>query len=108
MADLTDVPGFDASNPDQVRQREREAQRRETETRNVLLKLLSDRPGRAWVLSLLESCHIYHTSFRSDPLQMAFSEGQRDIGLLLLAQVNRASPESIVLMMRERTESQNG
>jgi hypothetical protein len=52
----------------------------------------------------LASTHIYETSFSSDPIAMAFREGERNIGLQFLSEISRTSPESLILMMTERSD----
>jgi hypothetical protein len=95
---------FDASDEAQVRQRELKARRREKADRDVVASLLSSPDGRAWAWAKLASTHIYETSFSSDPIAMAFREGERNIGLQFLSEISRTSPESLILMMKERSD----
>ena len=80
-------------------EREREAQENA-----VLQTLLSTPVGRRWVHELLESCHVFHVSFAQDALVTAFREGERSIGLRVLAQIMRAFPEAYVQMMKEQED----
>jgi hypothetical protein len=63
---------------------------------------MSSVAGRSWTRELLESCHIFHASFTGEALSSAFKEGERSIGLRLLAGIMRAYPEAYVQMMSEQ------
>jgi hypothetical protein len=93
---------FNANDPEQVQKRQIESLRREKESREVLVTLLSSRAGRAWMYELLDACHIYRTSFRSDAMEMSFAEGERNIGLRLLSQITATAPDALLLMLSER------
>lgn len=95
---------FDASDPKEVKKRELAAQIRERDDRKVLIDLLSTPKGRNWVWSkLLTPCHVFGTSFEpGDALTMAFREGERNIGLALVAQITAAAPDAMIKMMQEK------
>lgn len=93
---------FDASDEAQVNQRKRDAGRRKKEGRDVLVNLLSKPAGRAWVWELLSATHMFEPSFvQNDPTGTAFREGERNVGLRILADLMRVAPDSFVLMMKE-------
>jgi len=93
---------FDASDAKQVREREQRAIRREKESREVVATLLSTPAGRNWMWQLLEAAHCFELSFSPDSQSVtAFREGERNIGLSLIAQITRTAPESFIQMMRE-------
>lgn len=62
--------------------------------------VLSSREGRRFVWKLLEMCGVFTSSFTGNS-QTFFLEGQRNIGLKVLADVNEASLEKYVVMMKE-------
>jgi hypothetical protein len=66
--------------------------------------MMSTLPGRTWLWHHLSSCHCFSTTFTGDPLTSAFSEGQRSIGLALLAEVMSACPDLYIQAMRESHE----
>lgn len=70
--------------------------------------LLATRPGRRFVWRLLSLTGVFRTSFDNSGSVTAFNEGQRNIGLRLLADVNEAGPEHYVVMLRESKEASNG
>jgi hypothetical protein len=95
---------YDASNRRDVRAAEKQAKLVEQQRREIVQGIMSVAPGRSWICDLLESCHIFHTSFSDSGLRMAFAEGQREIGIRLLSDIMGACPDQYVLMMRERNE----
>jgi len=60
--------------------------------------------GRSWMRELLEACHIFHASYTGEALSTVFREGERSIGLRLLAGVMRAYPEAYIQMMKEQAD----
>lgn len=96
---------YDANDPEAVKRKEIEALRREKESREVLLTLLQTRPGRSWMFSLLQDCHVYQTSFSAEPMTMAFREGERNVGLRLISMIHSVSPEALTMMMSERGQA---
>lgn len=63
--------------------------------------LMSSPRGRRIVWSLLEKTGVYRPSFVPDALQMAFNEGQRNVGLTLLAKIGEHAPDTYLTMQTE-------
>lgn len=98
-----DAPSaFDASDPELVAAAAEEARRAARRDTDTLRQLLGVKQGRAWLFRLLTSCHIFQTSFDNDALRMAFREGERNVGLRLLAESQSADPDLFALMMKEQ------
>ena|SRR5215472_9505159 len=95
---------MDASDPKQVRQAQKEARIRERLRQDVIRNLMSGIAGRSFIYDLLNGCHVFGTSFALNGLQMAFNEGERNVGLKLLNDIMQAAPDSYPLMMREANE----
>lgn len=94
---------FDASDPVQVKKRDAAAHRREKDNREVLATLLSSPQGRNWMWDLMTLGHVFETTFvPGDALSMAFREGERNIGLRLIAMVTTAAPDALIQMMRDK------
>jgi hypothetical protein len=53
------------------------------------------------MFELFERCHIYETSFGFDALGMAFREGERNVGLKLVGEIQVHCPEQYLQMMKE-------
>ena len=94
---------YNAGDEDQVAKARGEAEIREYLRKSGLRKLMSDVEGRAWMFGLLSTTGFACSSFSHDALTMAFKEGQRQIGLLLVAEINRLNPEFYVKMCLENT-----
>src|SRR5215510_15756302 len=93
---------YDASNRRDVRTAQKLAKVAEQQRKEIMNGIMSVTPGRKWMCELLETCHIFATSFSDSQLRMAFMEGQREIGLRMLSDIMAACPDQYVEMMRER------
>ena len=62
--------------------------------------LLAQPQGRRFIWRYLEKCGIFKTSFTGSR-ETDFLEGQRNVGLWLLADVNEATPEAYAVMLKE-------
>ena len=95
---------YDASNRRDVRGAEKQAKLVEQQRREIVTGIMLVAPGRSWMCDILESCHIFATSYNDVSLRMAFMEGQREVGIRLLTDIMAACPDQYILMMRERNE----
>ena len=66
---------------------------------------MGDLRGLRIVWSLLGKSGVFRSSMAGSPELTAFNEGRRDIGLALLADVKRLSPENYALMQSEQAVS---
>ena len=73
----------------------------------IIKGIMSLGPGRKWMHDILESCHIFASSFTTNALSTAFAEGERNIGLRLVSDIMQACPDQYVLMMREKNARDN-
>jgi hypothetical protein len=98
-----------AADRKQIRAAEKAAAISARERGEVVIALMSTAPGRRFVWDRLADASIFATTFSTDPIQMAFNEGQRNQGLTLLDEIIRSCPDQFILAMREsnarRTES---
>lgn len=78
-----------AGDPEQVKGRKDKQKTRDLQKKAALRAIMSEPGGRMWMWDLLAACGVYHSSFSSDALFMAFNEGRRDIGNHLIAEINR-------------------
>lgn len=62
--------------------------------------ILTTRSGRRFVWRYLGICGVFQSSF-GDQLHMAYMEGHRNVGLMLMADVMRVHPDAYVLMSKE-------
>lgn len=91
----------DLSDPAEVKDRTTKARLRQRENDEVLYSLCSTVQGRRWIFDLLGRCHVFTTSFRSDPHAMAFAEGERNVGLSLIGELTRVSPKALTDLLSE-------
>lgn len=89
---------YDASDPEQVNQRNRDAKRRAYRHREVLHRIMGTTDGRAWLWDLLEFCHMNETSFAADARFHAFREGERNVGLFVNGQMQRFAAEYLQML----------
>ena len=71
----------------------------------AMTALMSTQDGRALVWSQLTACGVFVSSFHTNELVTAFNEGQRNLGLQLLAHVNRVSGKDYSIMVLEAVEA---
>jgi hypothetical protein len=90
-----------ASNRKDVRAQEKIAQRLATNDREVITGLMSSIIGRAWVHNKLEFCHIFADPFTNEALLEAYRKGERNVGLVLLADIMIHCPTHYITMMEE-------
>jgi hypothetical protein len=60
--------------------------------------------GRAWMWDLLSQCGVFQTSANVNPYYTYLNEGKRNIGLMLLAQLMRATPAAYIRMTQESSD----
>lgn len=85
-----------------LRAREKAALAEATIRADVIRSTMSTPTGRHWMWTLLSQCHIFAQTFTSDPLTTAFNEGQRSIGLSLMADILRTCPDQYIQAQREQ------
>lgn len=66
--------------------------------------LMTQKRARRYVWRLLEQAGVFRSSFTGDAQQTAFNEGQRNMGLRVLAMVHEHAPESYQLMLTEHND----
>lgn len=67
-----------------------------------LIWLMGIKRGRRIVWRQLSHAGVYQSSFNTDTSVMAFNEGQRNVGLRLLAQLMEHCSSDYALMVQER------
>ena len=92
---------YNAGNRKDVRTLEKEAKQQEKQRHEIVKGIMSVAAGREWMHNLLEHCHCFATSYSDVSNRMAFMEGQREVGILLLTNIMAACPDNYILMMGE-------
>jgi hypothetical protein len=79
------------------------AERRRKEVEDMKW-LMAHKPGRRFMWRLLELAGVYRTSFNNSGSVTAFNEGQRNVGLRYVAEIQELTPDHYLLMLKERNE----
>jgi len=92
---------------DELRAEEAALERLDRANDNEDLKaVMGLKAGRRLLWRLLErEAGVLRSSYALEPLAMAFSEGQRSLGLALMADVQAQAPEDYLLMLAEEHEA---
>lgn len=91
-----------AASKKEVRESKKAKKERLEVYKEDLRKIIGSVEGRRFLyqlIFLISGC--FHTSFSNDPLVMAFKEGQKNVGLGLLNDVNALFPEAFFVMVKE-------
>lgn len=94
-----------AASKKQVQSAEKQEKADKAQYRSDVRAVLSLRAGRNWIWHYLESCHIFTSSYGD---AMEFKEGERNIGLQMLADINEHDPAAYLLMLKENRGNNNG
>lgn len=62
--------------------------------------LMADKRGRRLAHRLLDRTGVFRSSFTGNS-ETFFREGQRNVGLMVMAQIHEAAPEKYTLMLKE-------
>lgn len=95
-----------AADEDQVKEAEVKVKHGRDLELNDIRFVLGTVQGRRMLWRYLAACGVYKSSFTGNS-QTFFLEGQRNIGLLLLADIQDASPEGYLLMMQEAKKNED-
>lgn len=66
--------------------------------------LMGNKQGRRFVWRLLDKAGVFRSTFRLNN-EMAFLEGMRNIGLMLIADIHETCPEKYQVMVKEAEDN---
>ncbi len=90
------------------RQAMAEARKFERDTEESDLKwLMGSKRGRRIVRRQLDRAGVFRTSFSTNSMQMAFTEGAKQEGFRLMAQLTALCPELYTTMLKESHDDRN-
>lgn len=93
---------FDASDPQQVNERNSRAGHRTRRLRAVLQDLLAKQDGREWLWQFMADLMLTDKQIvAGDPVATAFRDGQREVGLALMRKLARTDAANFAAMLRE-------
>lgn len=87
-------------------QAQAQAEVAETDRINAVAFVLSDPKGRQFVWDWLSECGVFSASFHPEALKMAHNEGKREVGILLLRQIQDVNPRAYATMQTEHEDRQ--
>lgn len=99
--DPTDINAHRAAAAEAVKQRELQRKQQAAD----FVELMSTRVGRRFIWRMLDVAGVFRSTFRTSA-EGAFLEGQRNIGLMLMADIHELCPERYVEMLNEAKEQQ--
>lgn len=67
--------------------------------------LMADKRGRRIMWRLLERTRVYQSSFTGNS-QTFFNEGTRNVGLMLISDIQKHCPEQFVVMLKEHMSNE--
>ena len=82
---------------------QKQAERLVAQRHNAFRSVMATAEGRRWIWWLLERCGVFRTSFTGDNATF-FNEGTRNVGLMVIADINALCPEHFATMMTEARE----
>jgi hypothetical protein len=71
---------------------------------NQLRELMSQEPTRDFLWRVLNKCRVFQSTYNKNFGDMAFAEGQRNIGLWLLSEICEADPSAEIAMKRKAND----
>lgn len=90
----------DLSDPQKLKRRESLDNIHRRQELNDIAHVLSTLTGRRFFWRLLQRCGVFKSSFTGNNTTF-FNEGERNIGLILLTDLNEADPNAYMLMIQE-------
>lgn len=94
---------FDNRGQERTRQQAADAAQEARDLQNADLRtLMGTAPGQRVMWWLMELAGVYRSSFNHSGSVMAFNEGQRNIGLVLVNRLNDACPQQFAAMLIEQ------
>lgn len=94
------------SKPGSVNEYKKKEDRKLQRDFDDLKAVLSTRNGRRFLWRTLSNCGVFELSYTGTS-ETYFREGQRNIGLKLMSEINDADKTAMSLMMRESMEDDN-
>lgn len=96
---------YNAADEEQVKTRKRKDEQIRDREMHDMRTVMSTVEGRRFVWRLLERAGVFRTSFTGNSTTF-FNEGQRNMGLIVLADVHEACAEQYIVMMNESKKDQ--
>jgi len=106
MSDAAEDPLDDTDQSKGRSKRKTKAEQEQARRDVALRQIMATREGRAWMYWILNFAGVFRLSFAGEATHAtAFNEGQRNVGQILFADVNRVTPAQYLTMMTEAQEA---
>jgi len=102
MTDLSRSKTYDPSDPEQVAEREKQLKIRALAQERFIREALATQGGRAFFRDLIAHCRVFSGGFPADAAAMGFELGQRNVGLKIWADLEKAAPAEMLTMLTEQ------
>ncbi len=102
MADLSNAKTHDLNDPQAQAERQKALELRAVKQDRMLRELMANPTGRAYFYDLLGACHLLGAPPDLETASMAFWLGEHNVGKRIWADLQRAAPEQLMLMLKER------
>lgn len=94
--------GYNANDENQVKKAKKEAEFNDALKLDVIRNVMRTAAGRRWLYGILDMCYIYGNPFTPGQSDVtAFNLGQANIGKILLADIQAATPDLYLTMIQE-------
>jgi hypothetical protein len=94
------------SDESQIKELTRDEKLRLEQEEKDLAVLLEQPEGRRYLWKMLDFCGVYRTSFTGSS-ETFYLEGKRNVGLMILSEIMKASPEAYLLMINENRKEES-
>lgn len=93
---------YDAGDEAQVATKKSKAELETEDAHNRLAFMMHSPKGRSFMYQLLETAGVFRTTFDKDSDRVtSFREGQRNVGLIYMAQIQSSFMDQFVVMLKE-------
>lgn len=93
-----------AADVQQVRKAAQTDKRERVKQLEDVRQILATQVGRRFVWRYLQECGVFQSSFHPSGSQLYYNEGMRNVGLMLMADINESSPDAYQTMLKESKE----
>lgn len=99
---------YDAGDVDAVQERKVNEGRKDKARKEALKRIMSDPALREWMWHLLGLCHTEATSLSDNVYRVYAMEGERNIGLIVKAEIEEVAPVQYAEMILEKAKLSQG
>jgi len=100
--------GYDAGDEKHVKKAEAKQEDVKDAESESLKYIMQDSRGRRFISDLLDQTHVFHSSYGATDRDTSFREGERNIGLKLLAGLHTHSLAEYMMMLQENEHATRG